>query len=335
MKKTTLIALTGLALGASATAFAGSVKTGADGDLTLSGGASGGYFYGTGAIPGDKNVLPADKGSFVVSDFLLNFASDDAKVGGVSFVAGFGQLSQVTILDPSGTNASAGSSLQYASLTYVPVSNLSLEAGLLATNVGAEVAPSYDNGNITLGALWNSQPLFYPGARASYAIGDTTVYAEVSDDGDNPKAFGAGVLGSAAGLDYALNYFLYNGKSSLVDVVLTGSVVGIDVGLNVDYTTLDDSAIDSALGVGVYVTPSFGSVSVPVRVEYISDGNSGVYGFDSGYTFAITPTINVSKNAFVRVELSVVSSKNEIFNDKDGKATGANTGAAFQMGYLF
>jgi len=328
MKKSTIVALTGLALGASTTAFAGSVKTGVDADITLSGGATAGYFYGA-------NTGSTNNDNFAVNDFLLNFASEDAKVGGVSFVAGFGNLAQVTILDPSAANAIGESSLQYASLTYVPVKNLSIEAGALATNVGAELATSYDNGNITLGALWNAQPLFYPGARASYAIGDMTVYGEVS----SPKAYGAGVSGSAGGFDYALNYFKTDGGNTLYDVVLTGSAAGMDVGLNFDFQQLDSKATnqkdDTGMGIGVYVTPSFGKIDIPVRVEYISDGDSGIYGFDSGYTLAITPTVKVSKNAFVRVELSMVSSTTKQFKDKDGKATGENTGAAFQMGYLF
>lgn len=326
MKKSTLIALSGLALGATTTAFAGSVKTGIDGDITLSGAATSGYFYGA-------NTGSDNNDNFVVSDFMLELSSEEAKTGGVSFAAGFGRLAQVSLLAPEGANVS--DSLQYASLTYVPVSNLSIEAGVLATNVGAELAASYQNGNITRGAVWNYQPVFYPGARVSYAIGDMTVYGEVS----SPKAYGAGVIGSAAGVDYAVNYFAPDGGTSVIDVVVNSSVAGMDVGVNFDYQKLDSKPAgqsdDSGMGVALYVTPSFGKVDVPVRVEYISDGDSGIYGFDSGTTFTVTPTLNVAKNAFVRVEFSVVSSTTKQFTDKDGAATDSQTGAAFQLGYTF
>jgi hypothetical protein len=326
MKKTSFLLASCLVLG-STYSVAGSVKTSSS-DITLSGGASAGYFYGT--TQGSNN-----NDNFVVSDFMLEFASPEAKTGGVSFFAGFGNLAQVTYLNANGDGADAASTLRYASMTYVPVKNLSVEAGLLATNVGAELASSYSNGNIILGALWNAQPLFYPGARVNYALGDVSLYAETS----SPKSFAVGALGSAGGVDYAVSYFDPDAGNNLIDVVLTSEVAGMSVGLNFDYQMADEKAAgasdDSGFGLGLYVSPKVGPIDLPVRVEYISDGDSGIYGFDSGYTLAVTPTLNISDNAFVRVELSMAKADNKIFADSDGVAKDSTVGGAFQMGYRF
>ncbi len=326
MKKSALLIAGCFALGGTQ-AIAGSVQTGGP-DITLSGGASAGYFYGS--TQGSTNT-----DNFVVSDFMLEFASPEAKPGGVSFFAGFGNLAQVTYLNANGDGADSSSTLRYASLTYVPVENLSVEAGLLATNVGAELASSYSNGNIVLGAVWNAQPVFYPGARVSYSMGDMTIYGEVS----TPNAFGVGVIGSAGGVDYAVNYFDYDQGNNYVDLVVGTELAGMSVGANIDFVTVDTKAAgandDSGFGVGLYVTPKFGPVDVPVRVEYISDGDSGIYGFDTGYTLAVTPTLNVSDNAFVRVEFSMAQADNKIFADSDGVAQDNTVGGAFQLGYRF
>lgn len=320
------ICLPAMSLGLVSQATAGSVNT-ANEDVTLSGGTSAGYYYSTNT--GSENL-----DNFVVNEFLIELSAE-AKPGGVGFVAGFGNMAQLTVLDGNGDGADTASALRYAAMSYMPMANVTLEAGVLATNVGYELGNSMDNSNITLGAVWNSQPLFYPGARANFDVSGTTVYAEVT----NPNAFGAGVIGSAAGVDYALNYYDAKDGNNVIDVVASTSVAGMSVGVNFDYQTLDTAAAgmdDSAMGVGVFIAPKIGMIDLPLRVEYLSDGTSGIYGgMDTGYTVTLTPTLNVSKNGFVRAEVSMVSATNKIFADKDGAAQESKTSAAFQIGYRF
>ncbi|MDX1812714.1 MAG: hypothetical protein R3240_12235, partial [Gammaproteobacteria bacterium] len=122
------------------------------------------------------------------------------------------------------------------------------------------------------------------------------------------------------------------------DLVVSKSVAGIPLGLNIDYITMDEAPAgldDNGMGIAIFAAPKVGMVDLPIRVEYISDGTSGIYGFDTGYTLTVTPTLNVSKYAFVRAEFSMVSADNKMFADKDGKLEDTKTSAAFQMGYRF
>ena len=74
----------------------------------------------------------------------------------------------------------------------------------------------------------------------------------------------------------------------------------------------------------------------PRRVEYLSDGTSGIYyGVDTAYTLTVTPTYNYTENTFVRAEVSYVSSDNAVFADKDGLPEDTKTSFAVQAGYTF
>ncbi len=335
MIKRTLFVACSFAL-ISAPLFAGSVKS-ANLDITLSGGASAGYFF-------SNNTGSSNEDNFIVSDFIIELGSDEPKTGGVGFFGGYGNFAQVTLLDGNGDGADTDSTLRYAWMSWAPVENVTVEAGLLASNVGFEVANSYDNGNISLGALWNAQPAYYPGARVSYDMGDMSVYAEANNDGaaGGSKAFAVGLNGSASGVDYAINYFDGDGDASrnIIDLIVSTNMSGTDVGVNIDFHVLDDKPMgatdDSGFGIAVYAVPNLApSIDLPVRLEYISDGDSGIYGFDSGFTLTVTPTMNVGKHGFVRAEVSYVTADNKMFTDKDGKAEDTKTSFAFQVGYKF
>jgi len=335
MIKRTLLVACGFAL-SSTPLFAGSVKS-ANLDITLSGGASAGYFF-------SNNTGSGNEDNFVVSDFIIELGSDSPKTGEVGFFGGYGNLAQVTVLNASGEGADADSTLRYAWLSWVPVDNVTVEAGVLATKVGFEVANSYSNGNISLGSLWNAQPAYYPGARVSYDMGDISVYAEANNDGaaGGSKAFGVGLSGSASGVDYAINYFDADEGNSrnIIDLIVSTNVSGTDVGVNIDFHAFDDKPAgaddDSGFGIAVYAVPTLApTITLPVRLEYISDGDSGIYGFDSGFTLTATPTMNVGKHGFVRAEISYVTADNKMFADEDGKAEDTKTSFAFQVGYKF
>jgi len=335
MIKRTLLIACGFAL-SSAPSFAGSVKS-ANLDITLSGGASAGYFF-------SNNTGSGNEDNFIVSDFIIELGSEEPKTGGVGFFGGYGNLAQVTLLSGSGEGADADSTLRYAWMSWVPVDNVTVEAGVLATKVGFEVANSYSNGHISLGTLWNAQPAYYPGARVSYDMGDISVYAEANNDtaAGGSKAFAVGLSGSASGVDYAINYFDGDDGASrnIIDLIVSTNVGGTDVGVNIDFHAYDDKPAgaddDSGFGVAVYVSPQLApSITLPMRLEYISDGDSGIYGFDSGTTLTVTPTMNVGKHGFVRAEISYVTADNKMFADEDGKPEDTKTSFAFQVGYKF
>ena len=311
-------------------------------DITVGGGAAAGYLYST-------NTGSDNQDDFHITDFLLD-VSGETKSGmgmGMSFNAGLGLLRQPTVYDGgvSGTDPSpVPNDIYYGSLTATPMEGLDISVGQLATNIGYEVAPTFANANMTLGALWNAQPVYYPGGRVTYSTDNASVFAEVNNDTSQGATNGwaIGASAEAMNVSYAVNYYNADGGKDMVDLIASSTVAGLDVGANLDYHILDDEAKtpgmsdDSALGLGLYVTPKFGAVAVPLRGEYLSDGDTGVYGgVDTGFTVTATPTYYFDSNAFVRAEVAFVSSDKKVFTDDNGNLKDSNTSAALQMGYMF
>ncbi|MDH4275025.1 MAG: porin, partial [Gammaproteobacteria bacterium] len=290
-----------------ATAVSAGNLTSATGDITFSGGATAGYFYNTktGSNKTDSIEVP---------DVSLNFSSD-AKARGVGFNVVTGRSQTPTIMQPSPSPAAAGAlssspegfNVFVADFSVAPVANLTLNIGKLPTNIGYEIAPTFANPNVLLGAVWAMQPVTYPGARATYNLGAAQVYAEVNKD-TSTNGTGASVLGvmtSLKGVNLTASYYnAYNGRN-IVDVIASYSMDAISFAANIDYHTLDTSIqtagnATKATGMAFYVTPKMGKIALPVRVESLSDGTSGIYGVDNGYSVTVTPTYSLSDSAFVR-----------------------------------
>lgn len=315
-------------------------------DITLSGGVTGAYFY--------NSDLAQD--NFAVTDALLDL-STAAKPGSVYFDVGIGTLAMNNLSSstaPLNTGVGA-TAVQYGWVGIMPMEGLKVDAGLLATNVGYEVAPSYGDANILRGLVWNFQPVYYTGARATYAIGGFNVYAEVNKNafvpatstGNNPGS-GFGVNGSLGAITAAVNVLSTVNFKSIVDVILSTKLGGIDVAANIDYQTLAKAARttgadDNAYGAALYATfPMGAKVALPVRVEYVSDGTSGIYGLESpgtsntAWTFTVTPTYNFSDSTFVRAELALVTTdQKSTYVDDKGALTDSNLIVGFQGGVRF
>ncbi|MCX7760449.1 MAG: porin [Hydrogenothermaceae bacterium] len=323
----------------------------ANSDITLSGAVTTGYFYST-------NTDSNNHDSFKVSNFLVGLSSE-AKDGGIGFTAGFGTVLLPTVYDGGLTDNKAILSknfgIIYGYLTYIPVKNLSIDAGLLTTNIGYELATSFTNPNITYGAVWYAQPLIYPGVRATYQVGDIKFYAEVSKDKgyvdgnsslQTSGAYAVGSIGNILGVDYVVSYYDYTAYKNLVDIVLSKEVhKNLKLGLDFDYQWLDKTAKisghdDKGYGVALYLIPQYDKFSTPIRLEYINDGSkgkeSGIYNYVSkAYTITVTPTYKPTKNSYIRAEVSYINSDNKIFADKNGNQKDTKSSAALELGLLF
>ena len=308
--------------------------------LELYGGVSAGYFYTT----NEGNDSAQD--AFQVTNAIVGLKGEVGEAIKMGFDLAVGQSFLGTVNSP--LNGSQGQTdnfgIVWGYVTVKPIDKLSLDAGLLTTNIGYEIADTYSNPNVTFGAVWGAQPFIYPGARASFDLTDAiSVYAEYNKEygGDN---FAVGSLGEIAGISYGLTYFDYNDvtdptmvNKNLVDIVLGYSIGSIDVGLNADYQWLDDSSKapgqdDSGYGVAVYFTPNMGNVSIPIRLEYFDSGNSGIYIDEKGYTLTVTPTFKPSDNTFIRGEVVYVSADNKIF--KNGQKKDKTT-LSVELGFTF
>jgi len=342
--------LLGLAIALPA-AQAGTLTT-SGADMTLSGGFTAGYNYTSNSFGPGPQTDPDD---YTVSDFLIDLSGESMN-GGVAFTAAYGLLSMPSVWDGGVTHPNPTSSpamgFQYGYVSVPTGGGVTIDAGKLATNIGYEVAPTYANANILLGAVWYEQPVYYTGVRATWGGDGINVYVEANDD--TVPHFGStannrnavfGVNGSAGGFNYAVSYenaFFSDGKD-ILDIIVSHTFGGIDTALNLDYLKLDTTpaappnADDSAYGLALYATfPVSSMVSVPVRVEYMNDGTSGLYeGVDTGYTFTVTPTYRPTDTTFVRAELAYISAKNDLFYDDKNKLQGTNTSFALQGGVTF
>jgi len=320
--------------------------------LTLSGGITGGYFRTT-------NIGQKDVDDYEVPDFLVGLSSE-AKDGAVGFTAAYGHLAMPSVWD-GGVPANDPNSMnvQYGYLTVPAGSGITVDAGILATMIGYEVAPTYANANVLLGTVWYEQPVYYNGIRATWAGNGFNVFAEANDDaalgGDTDptsptycptcrgKSAVFGVNGSGGPVNYAVSYGNGFNNKDILDFILSGTLAGIDAAVNLDYQKWDNTpttpanADDSAFGLALYATfPASSMVDVPVRVEFVSDGTSRLYGgVDSAYTLTVTPTYHYTENTFVRAEVAYFSASNDVFLDDAGAAQGTNTSFNLQAGVTY
>jgi hypothetical protein len=308
-----------LTLAAAGLMIAGTVNAGtltvANSDIELSGGVSAGYFYTSNICDGP--CTDPNNDYFTVSSFAIGLTS---KVNStIGFTASFGASPQSDLLGLE-TSKTFGPEFAYVSIR--PIEGLTLDAGLLTTNIGYELYHTWENPNYTFGMVWWGQPVTYPGARATFNVAEgLDVYAEYTQDGTD--SFAVGALGSYAGVDFAVSYFDYSANKNLVDIVLSTNIAGVDVALNADYQWLDDSAKtpgsdDSAFGIALYVIPQLSdSVSVPIRLEYVDEGTSDIYGVagDNAWSFTITPTWSPTSNSYLRAEFAYVSTDQKGFYD--------------------
>jgi len=334
-------------------AQAGSLTV-ANQDITLSGGITGAYINNT--------DLGRDK--FAVNDALIDLASE-AKPGGMGFNLGFGELAQNNLASSNNTLnvlGSVGMDIQYGWVSVMPMDGLKVDAGLLATNVGSEVAPSYANDNIMRGLVWNAQPVYYTGARATYSMDSMSFYGEVSRDtttgtlpngGDGSGLGASGTFGDYRG---AVNLFNVVNQGYIVDLIFSGNAGPVKFGANFDYITKADAAKnaspagsdDSAYGLALYGSMAWDKFSLPVRIEYVDDAKSGIYGLtttntagnpesNTAITFTITPTYNFSDSTFARAEVAYVSTdkKTGAYTDDQGLPTDSNLVVSFQGGVRF
>ena len=331
MQKLLRLATAGLI--AVGTAKAGELKT-ANSDINVRGGILAGYFYA-------NNVGNNNNDYFDVSNVSVDFYSDAKPIG---FNASFGYINQTTLLNPI-PDSNTTVDIDFAWVSIVPIDGLTIDAGKILTNVGYELYDQYDNKHHFYGLVWNAQPVAYAGARATYSVMEgLDVYAEYDQNALNTgDAYAVGALGSVNNVSFAVNYFDEAAGNNMVDLVLSTDLELAEVGLNLDYIWLDDTAKtpgndDSAYGLAIYASvPATETVEIPVRLEYVNDGTSGIYGVagDDAWTFTVSPTWRPTKNTFARAELAYITTDKKGFTDDSGSAKDNRVLAGVELGFTF
>ena len=311
------------------------------GDISLTGGLSGGYFAGNNEGEGGS------KDNFVLTNLLLDISSE-IKNGMFGFNLGLGGVTTPSVLG-SPDDTIPDFRIQYAALNLKPIKSLpglAFEGGLLQPNSGYECTYTFNNRNVTVGALASQQPYNAVGARTTYSFNeDFKIWSSIfkhrlagdeyeTEYGDglmknvqDSYSWEAGINDNIGGVGLSLYHYHLTDLRNLTGVAAEYTVDNVYMALNVDYwrwsSEMNRSFEDrSSVGAALYLAPSFKQFSLPLRLEYIQQGKSGIYlpSQDAEYIYAatFTPTYNFTDNVFIRTEGSYVHA-DDGFSDRKGR----------------
>lgn len=374
MKK--LIALAAVFLAVFAVNANAANLTVANTDFKLAGGVSASYNYVSDVNP---NAAGDDHDYFSIDTAIVHLLKNptvDSPVGGHLAYGAFdvklvtGEVltprlgtTTVTVADPedppipNDTDTGTTGGLEnfrvwLGYFSYIPVENLTLDAGFLWHKFG-EAPITILNAHVTRPVAFVAQPVCYYGARIGYDAGLAKVYVGTNDgaalgaghgnhDGvtragevlESDRAYEVGACANIEALKIAVNYFDHDEGFNTIN----GSV-GVDAGMfsakvEVNYVTTDtylrtaagakakdDDAISWALYVGHKCTDNF---KMLIRFEVVDDMGSGIYmsptagsgaGYD-GWNVTVTPTFNPTPNSFIRLEGVYAEDNNRGLNEK-------------------
>lgn len=313
--------------------------------LHLAGGISAGEFSAS-------NPGPATSGNeTLLSNFLFELSSGN-NGRPIGFTAAVGETSTPSLLSPPGTTADLD--LEYGSLSWKPRPDMTIEAGLLKPDAGFEDAYTYNNANVILGALASQQPFNAYGIKLQYTAGglhlEAAYYGKRLDDTEYTvngtaadHAWESGIGTTIKDVSYRLYHYHIAGYRSLTGAVIEHTYKNVPLAVNIDWWRWDSALADqhgrrSAVGGAFYAVPGFGKFSLPVRLEYIDQGSSGIYVENPEaariYTATLSPTYRFTKESYLRFETAFVRASHG-FADKDGKTKDKRVYLAMELGYVF
>jgi len=302
------------------------------GDVEIAGGAAGGYYAA------DKDVTRKNDQNRL-SDFLLSMDAT-SKDERVSLSAGIGIQPAYNLLD-SGVVDENSTDLQYATLAVHPLPDWTLELGLMPSNIGYEDTASFYNAHSIASVQSTMQPGYSPATRLTYGNDTISVYVEQKDDMDldSNQAWATGAMGTMGNIEYAIGYQNISSSDissgrSLFELILSGNLAGMDVSFVFDQHKLTDAPADAdhAESVALYFSgPSFDDISIPVRLESFNDHGTDIYGGSgNGQSLTVTPTWNLSENAYIRTDFSFMKVENNIL---DNNTADSRSMIVLQAGY--
>lgn len=238
------------------------------------------------------DLLHPDANSFSLDELWLTISRDVSPEQRAGFKADFVYGKTASILSGDNADGNAGNDfdLYQGYISYLaPIGDgVTIQAGKFATLLGAEVASSRDNWNITRGNVYNYlQPINHTGVLASTPIGPVTAMFGVVDE---TRPF------PATNADSSKNKALLFGASASGETI-SGSFAGT-YGRASSGTTPDDKEL--ILDFIFRFTPNE-KLSSYVNADYISSENSGTpsldydgFGISAAARFALTESTGIA-----------------------------------------
>ena len=259
-----------------------------------------------------------------------------------------GETSTPSLLDSPENNNKF--KIEYAALTLKLITDARLELGLLEPNAGFENTYTFNNMNIILGAVASQQPYNAYGGRLCYDKNGISVwggyYKERLDDEEynTPDyAWEIGLSGSISENAFILYHYNIKGQRNLTGMVIERTIQNVDIAFNIDYWSWDSRmkglyGSTSSIGGAVYICPNFGSLSIPIRLDYIDQGKSQIYiereDAKHIYTATVSPTYHFNENTYIRGEFAYVNA-DTAFADKLGNSKDSRICLALEVGFVF
>jgi hypothetical protein len=321
------------------------------GSVTINGAVTGFGLWQDNPVGSDKHdQFDLTNGQVLISksDGLVQFLVD---VGTYSFPA----LGTPYLPTAKAVNANFGAIPEaYLKLQFTP--DFSIQAGKLATLIGAEFNYTFENMNIERGLLWNQENLINRGVQANYTKGPLALSVSVNDGYYSNNL--SWITGSATWTFNPANILVFSAGGNFRNVNTFNSATPLLQNngemYNLIYTHTDgpwtfvpyiqytEAHALPAFGTGTastfggalfvdYTVPAdaklggvpLGGLSLPFRFEYISSTGKSVsllYGPGSNaYSLTFTPTFQY-QIYFIRAEFSYV----EASSTTPGFAFGAN-----------
>ena len=329
-------------------------------DTSLSLGASTGYFYASNSGT-DDNGKDVSNDKFLVSNFMVGIDYNPENLP-ISFSGAYGGTATPSLFDaPNDADNQPDMDFEYADFTFSPYDYFSLELGLIAPNAGYEDTYTYNNKNITVGALAAQQPYNAYGTRATFSVnGLFDVYAGFYEDrkddeeytiddgaftGSPGNSWEAGISGSVMDADYTVYYYNVNNMRRLLGLVVEKTIGNVYIAFNTDYWKWNDkwdeynNDDDDSIGVSLYISPKLTEhVELPLRIEYIDQGDSKIYTdsakADDIFAVTFTPTYNFSDSAYFRIEGAYINA-DDSFANNNGTSKDSRYYIASEFGLRF
>ena len=306
--------------------------------LSISAGASGGAIVANNV---GENLKRNYLGKFVVTNLLFDLTLQNEKVP-LSLNIGLGGTGTPSILD-NPEDILPPFDIEYADFTYSPVKHFTLEFGLLAPSAGYEDTYTFNNKNITVGIIASQQPYNASGIRGNFSAGNFQIfsgfYRERLDSEEYcvgtlcpSSSYEFGIAGEMVGIEFTLYHYHINNLRNLTGIVVEKDLGSTYLALNADYwkwsKKISEKKSASSVGVAFYLSKKIGdNFELPVRLEYISQGKSGIYieseDVSAIFGATLTPTYNFSEKFYMRCEGAYVyaakgflDNKGNIKNDK-------------------
>ncbi len=324
-------------------------------ELEISGGVSGGWFYTT------EPIINTKSSNFILTNLLLDISSSIG--GGIAgFNLGLGGVATPSVFSTL-NEALPVFDIEYAQINLKPVKPILFEIGLLRPNSGYESTYTFNNPNITVGALASQQPYNAVGARFTYIqsedlkvwigmykhrLSDEEYMTEIEENAE-PRSVGAqdsnsweaGINSSVNRIGISLYHYHLNALRYLSGIILDYSEIkNLYLAVNADYwhwsSNMEKYFKDkSSPGAAIYIVPSLKKMQFPIRLEYIHEGESKIY-LDSIeakdiYAITFTPTYNLLSDVYIRAEVSYVYANNG-FNDIYGNPSNMKYNFAIETG---